>query len=453
MSDDITHVHGKKITVMGAGRSGLAVAKLLKRKGALPFLSEETPLAEKMAEAEMLEKQQIEIEFGGHTPRIFQSDFIVISPGVDFSHPILREAREKKISVFGEIEVASWFCRAPIVAVTGSNGKSTVTALLGKVFQKAGKSCIIAGNIGQPFSDYVDDAVYDGVVVLEVSSFQLESIDTFHPKVSVMLNITEDHLDRHKTMEQYSRIKSRIFENQEDSDLLVFNGDDSRVAALSGQARCRRVVFGVDDPTLDCGFIRGGSLMLRIGDREEPLLPVREMKIIGDHNVANALSTALTARLMGVKNGVIQHVLKTFSGLPHRMEFVREIHGVKWINDSKATNIFSVWYALSSYVEPVVLIAGGRDKDSDFSFLRKRIEEKTRGLVLIGESAHKIENIFQGVKPIVKAESLEEAVILARKMARKGDVVLFSPACASFDMFRDFEDRGDQFKKIVNRLL
>ncbi|MBN2029935.1 UDP-N-acetylmuramoyl-L-alanine--D-glutamate ligase [bacterium] len=436
---------------MGAGRSGLAVAKLLKRKGALLFLSEAVSRNEKMAEVEMLEKQHIEAEFGSHSPRIFQSDFIVVSPGMDLSHPILQKAREKKIPIFGEIEVASWFCRAPIVAITGSNGKSTVTALLGEVFQRDKTPCIVAGNIGQPFSDYVEDTVSDGVAVLEVSSFQLESIDTFHPKVSVILNITEDHLDRHKTMEQYGRIKSRIFENQDDTDLFVFNGEDSRIVAFSTRARCRRAVFGVDDPVLDCSFVRQGALTLRIGGREELLLPIQEMKIIGDHNIANALSVALTARLMGIGSGIIRHVFRTFRGLPHRMEFVREIHGVKWIDDSKATNVFSVWYALGSYVEPVVLIAGGRDKNSDFSFLRKRIEEKTRGLVLIGEAAHKMEKTFRGLRPIVRADSLEEAVVQAQKMARRGDVVLLSPACASFDMFRDFEDRGNQFKSIVNR--
>lgn len=438
---------------MGAGRSGIAVAKLLKRKGAIPFLSEKAPLEKKEMEAGILQAQNIAAEFGGHSFRVFDADFLVVSPGMDLSHPVLREAREKNIPIFGEIEVASWFCKASIVAITGSNGKSTVTAMLGEVFRQAQRSCIVAGNIGQPFSDFVEDATSDSVVVLEVSSFQLESIACFHPKVSVVLNITEDHLDRHGSMDHYEQIKSRIFENQSDVDILVLNGEDERVVNLSHRARCQKVVFGVDDPLLNCGFVREGVLTLRIGNQEEPLISIQEMKIVGDHNVANALAVALVGRLMGVENPVIRHVFKTFSGLSHRMEFVREIDGIKWVNDSKATNVFSVWYALGSYVEPVVLIAGGRDKHSDFSFLRKRIGEKTRGLVLIGESADKMEKAFQGLRPIVKAESLEEAIDKAKRMAKRGDVVLLSPACASFDMFQNFEDRGEQFKAIVNGLL
>ncbi|MCJ7813512.1 UDP-N-acetylmuramoyl-L-alanine--D-glutamate ligase, partial [bacterium] len=358
----------------------------------------------------------------------------------------------KKIQIFGELEVASWFCKAPIIAITGSNGKSTVTTLLGEIFHKAKKSCIVAGNIGQPFSDFVEDTMHDGVVVLEVSSFQLETIRYFHPKISVILNITEDHLDRHGSMEHYGQIKSRIFENQTGEDTFIFNGRDLRTVDLSHHARCRKAVFGVDDRSMDCGFIRESVLILRMDGKEEEIIPVQDMKIIGDHNKDNALAAALVARLVHVERGVLQKVFNTFRGLPHRMEFVREINGVKWVNDSKATNIFSVWYALGSYSDPIVLIAGGRDKHSDFTFLRKRIQEKTRGLVLIGESADKMEQALLGLKPIVKAKSLEEAVVKARDMARIGDVVLLSPACASFDMFKDFEDRGEQFKKYVNQL-
>ncbi len=452
MNHHVDQIQGKRITVIGAGRSGMAAAKLLKRNGADVFLSEEAPLEEKISESRNLSEWNIPDEFGGHSSRVFQADFLVVSPGMDISSPVLREAREKKIPIFGELEIASWFCHATIIAITGSNGKSTVTTLLGEIFRKVKKPLIVAGNIGQPFSDFVEETTSDHIVVLEVSSFQLETIRYFHPKISVILNITEDHLDRHGSMECYGQIKSRIFENQTAEDYFVYNGRDLKTVDLSHFSRCRKVVFGVDDRSVDCGFIREGALILRMDMREEKIIPIQELKIQGDHNMDNALAVALVARLMSVEPLVIQEVFKTFQGLPHRMEFIREVDGIKWVNDSKATNIFSVWYALGSYSDPVVLIAGGRDKHSDFNFLRKRIQEKTRGLVLIGEAADKMEQAFRGLKPLVKAESLEEAVVQARNMAKTGDVVLLSPACASFDMFKNFEDRGEQFKKYVNQI-
>lgn len=440
------------MTVLGAARSGVAVAQLLMRKGARVFLSEIAPLKDKREEAEVLTGTGIPFEFGGHTSRIMDADWWVVSPGICQSSSVLQKAKEKGIPVWGELEVSSWFCRAPIVGVTGSNGKSTVTALLGEVFHRAERPCIVAGNIGQPFSEYVESTVVEGVAVLEVSSFQLETIQNFHPKVAVFLNLTPDHLDRHGCMEVYGRMKSRIFENQTDSDYLVFNVLDPKVAELVRGAKSQRVVFGLEDDSMGCGFLRQNVLTIRLQDRDEEILSIHEMGIRGDHNVANALAVALTARLMGVDVQPVRQAFRTFRGLPHRMELIRVVDGVEWVNDSKATNVDSVWYALGSFPSPVVLIAGGRDKDADFEMLRERVRKEVRGIVLLGEAAGKMEKAFRGLRPLVKVPSLKNAVEKAREMAEPGDVVLLSPGCTSFDMFRNFEDRGEQFKALVRQL-
>ena len=314
------------------------------------------------------------------------------------------------------------------------------------------KSCVVAGNIGQPFSGYVEETVPDGVAVLEISSFQLETIRDFHPEVAVFLNLTPDHIDRHGSLENYGRVKSRIFENQKASDCVVFNSTDVRVSELVRAAKSRRIGFGMEETPGLCGFVSGGNLTLRLETENEELLPVSEMGIRGEHNVANGLAAALAARLMSVGVVPLRKALRTFRGLPHRMEFVREMDGVKWVNDSKATNVDSVWYALGAYTEPVVLIAGGRDKDSDFAALRERLREKVKTAVLLGEAAEKMEKAFRGVCPLMLVASLEEAVATAQEVAEPGDVVLLSPACASFDMFLNFEDRGERFKALVGRL-
>jgi len=445
-------ISGSRVTVLGAGRSGTAVAELLHKKGAEVFLSEEASIDEKQDAAEFLERIPIQSEFGGHTSRVFKADWLVVSPGVPLSSPVIQTAKEKGIPIFGELEVASWFCRAPIIGITGSNGKSTTTVLLGEIFKKSGRPCIVAGNIGQPFSKYVEKTYPDGVAVVEVSSFQLETIQNFHPEVAVFLNLTPDHLNRHGSMENYGRIKSQIFKNQTPSDYAVVNGQDSFVIKLARNIKSKRIIFGTEDKSTMCGFVRDDALTIRLNEKEEEILPVGELGIKGEHNVLNSLAAALAALVMDVDLDDIRSTLRNFRGLPHRMEFVREVNGVRWVNDSKATNVDSVWYALRSFSSPVILIAGGRDKDSDFTSLRERIKEKVRGIILIGEAADKMEKAFKDLKPMLRASSLKEAVDRARKMANSGDVVLLSPGCASFDMFKNFEDRGKQFKALVKEL-
>ncbi len=444
----ITHT---KFSILGAARSGVAAALLLKRNGGHVFVSEQEAREKRAASAEALAAAGIPCEFGGHSSRVFDADWIVTSPGLPVSHPVLAEAEKRGIPVAGELEAASWFCRSPIVAVTGSNGKSTTTTLIGEVFRTGGKPTVVAGNIGFPFSSVVMETKGDGVAVLEVSSFQLETIHTFRPRVAVVLNLTPDHIDRHGSMEHYCRLKIRIFENQTSGDFTVVNANDALLTDLARNTKGMKALFGKDTGSR-CAFIRHGVLTVRTEAGEVPVIEAEKIRIRGEHNLQNAQAAALACSLIGAGPESIAEVLVSFPGLPHRMEFVRVLDGVTWINDSKGTNTDSTWYALGSYSAPVILIAGGKDKDSDFSVLNERIRERVRCVILLGHAADKMERTFRGLVPLKRAGSLSEAVRMARAAARSGDIVLLSPACASFDMFRDFEDRGEQFKELVRGL-
>ncbi|WP_054686044.1 UDP-N-acetylmuramoyl-L-alanine--D-glutamate ligase, partial [Rhodothermus marinus] len=386
------------------------------------------------------------------------ADLMVISPGVPSTAPLVQQARRIGLPVYSEIEVASWFCRAPIVAVTGTNGKTTTTSLIGYIFRRAGRRTIVAGNIGYPFSDYVLDTTPDDVVVLEVSSFQLDHVATFRPRVSVLLNITPDHLDRYNyNFNEYAQSKFRIFANQRGEDVLVYNHDDELIRMAAERAHRKRGlrVLGFSQRTeLPTGaFVRDGYLILRIEQQEEVLMHANELALRGRHNLYNSLAAAVAARVMEVRNDVVRESLASFEGVPHRLEFVRELDGVRYVNDSKATNVNAVWYALESFSCPIVLIAGGRDKGNDYSVLKPLVKEKVRALVAIGESADKLLRELGPLVPhAVKAQSMEEAIQYARVFAEPGDVVLLSPACASFDMFENYEDRGDTFRRLVMSL-
>jgi len=450
---NLLNIYGKKVTIFGAGRSGVAVAELLAAQGAKVLVYDDAPIETKSDVRAKLNNLGIRSIFNEpYSVEIFCSDWWVISPGVPISHPLIKDAHERKIEILGELEAAYRFCLSPIIAVTGSNGKSTTTALLGEIFEKASMPHIVAGNIGTPFSGEVTKTKKNGVTVLEVSSFQLEAIKKFRPKVAIWLNLTRDHMDRHGTIVNYRKIKARIFENQTPSDYLIFNGTDEHIYELAQQAKSEKLVFGLEKKSMGCSFVRDGELIVRITDEEERIFPIQKMGIRGEHNVKNALAAILAAREMGVDLDPIRKALISFKGLPHRLEFVRELSGVQWINDSKATNVDSVWFALGTFNEPIILIVGGRDKDSDFEMLRDRLRERVKGIVLLGEAAEKMRRAFRGIEPLVRAFSLEEAVKKAQEMTKPGDVVLLSPACASFDMFRDFEDRGEQFKTLVRQL-
>ena len=445
------HLVNKRIAVLGAARSGMAAALLAMRHGALVWISEKAPVEEKREEAGILQGLGIPAEFGGHTDTVFAADTWIVSPGIPETDPLILKAREKGIAVFGELEVSSWFCSSPIIAVTGSNGKSTTTAWIGEMVRAEGRPVVVAGNIGTPFSKEVENTVPEGLAVLEVSNFQLETVRYFKPKAALFLNLTPDHLNRHGTLAVYGRTKARIFENQDEDDVHVVNGLDGAVLELSRDVRSRRVLFNRESGE-DCGFVRAGEIVFRIGGAEETLLPVRELGIPGGHNVQNALAAGLAARFCGISAESVRRAMAGFRGLSHRLETVRTLDGVLYVNDSKATNVDSVCYALGSYESPVILIAGGRDKDSDFSVLLPLIRRKAKAVVLIGEAADKIEKAFSGACRLFRAGSLEEAVVQSRNLAAPGDVVLLSPACASFDMFSNFEDRGNRFRSFVEGL-
>jgi UDP-N-acetylmuramoylalanine--D-glutamate ligase len=458
-------VHTKAATVVGGARSGLAVARLLASAGADVFLTEQGPPTEGLVDA--LDAAGVDYEFEGHTPAALEADFLVLSPGVPTQMNLVQQARRGGLPVYSEIEAASWFCQAPIVAITGTNGKTTTTSLAGHVFRTAERGPIVAGNIGYPFSDYVLDTTPDDLVVLEVSSFQLDHVDTFRPQVGVLLNITPDHLDRYRySLNAYAQSKFRIFENQRAGDVLVYNRDDALVRDYVDETLRRRAPEttpeawalsladgGLPDTVPHGAFVRDAMIHTRHDHNDEPLMPVDKIALRGRHNLYNSLAAAVAARVMEVKDDTIRESLSSFEGVPHRLETVRSLDDVLYVNDSKATNVNAVWYALESFDRPVVLIAGGRDKGNDYSDLRPLVREKVRGVVALGESRDTVYDALGAeAGERAKAVSMEEAIRVARQMARPGDVVLLSPACSSFDMYENYEDRGDTFRRLVRSL-
>lgn len=438
--------------MLGAARSGISTAKLLKSQGASVFVSDKKPKEEAAQEIKALENLGLPYEFDAHSDRIFDADFIVISPGVPSHSNLVQHALKVGLSVYSEIETASWFCRAPIVAITGSNGKTTTTTLTGKIFEKAGRKTVVAGNIGFPLSDYVLDVDENSVAVVEVSSFQLDHIDAFQPKVAVLLNITPDHLDRYESYQAYMNSKFRIFMNQTVSDFSIYNYDDEAVRKHCDSLVSKKKCFSVKEE-IPCGaFVDKGKVFLVAGGNREFLIDAGDIKIRGLHNLYNSIASSLAAKAMGVSVEVIAETLREFPGVEHRLEPVRELNGVSYVNDSKATNVDAVWYALGSFESPIVLIAGGKDKGNDYSPLFEPVKKKVRTMILIGQAAAKMQKEFSDKTKCIMASSMEEAVSRARGEAKKGDVVLLSPACASFDMFHDYEHRGREFKRLVMEL-
>ncbi len=467
-----SEVKNKKVTVVGGARSGLGVAKLLAARGASVFLTEQGR-AEPGAQEE-LEAAGVAYEFGGHTVRALDADFLAVSPGVPTTASLVQNALEGGLPVYSEIEVASWFCDAPIIAITGSNGKTTTTSLVAHIMRTADRPLVVAGNIGTAFADRVADCAEGTTAVLEVSSFQLDHIDRFRPRVSVLLNITPDHLNRYgDSFEAYAASKLRIFENQQRGDVLVYNHDDDLVRERVERDAPGGVVlypFSLDHELDRGAFVRwnddgDGPLILRLTSptaapgghtpdpMEEVLMPASDLSLRGRHNLYNSLAAAVAARAMEISSDVVRESLASFEGVPHRLEFVRELGGVRYVNDSKATNVNAVWYALESFDEPVVLIAGGRDKGNDYRSLQGLVRETCRGVVGLGESGDKVVlELGDHARAAARAHSMEEAIQFARLMAEDGDVILLSPACASFDMYTSYEQRGDEFKRLVHSL-
>jgi UDP-N-acetylmuramoylalanine--D-glutamate ligase len=429
-------------------RSGIAAARVLHTLGATVTITDKKPLEQLADQVKALGTTEIRIEAGGHPDRIFiETDLIVLSPGVP-KIPQILSAHRHGVRVISELELGWTLSDAPFVGITGTNGKSTVTTLVGLMLQKAGKRTLVAGNIGNALTETPELLHGQDWIVVELSSFQLEDIDTFRPRVATILNITQDHLDRYKDITEYGEAKARIFEKQHRDDVLVLNYDDPLVRALARRATSRVVPFSRLEKHANGAYVENGRLMVR----GEAICGVDEILIRGVHNLENAMAAAAIALAAGADRASTAAVLRKFPGLEHRLEFVREKDGVSYINDSKGTNVGAVVKSVEGFTRPVILIAGGYDKGSDFSPLFGLFREKIKLLILIGKAADKMAKALGGSTETVMAKTLIDAVQLAAQRAVPGDVVLLSPACASFDMFKDFEDRGRQFKDAVRDL-
>jgi UDP-N-acetylmuramoylalanine--D-glutamate ligase len=441
-------VRGKRVTVVGMARSGVAAARALSALGARVTITDKKPLDQLGQQAAALGTGEIAVEAGGHPERIFTAaDLIVLSPGVPKIAPV-RAALDRGIKVIGELELGWLLADAPFVGITGTNGKSTVTTLVGLMLTKAGRRTLVAGNIGNALTEEVSLLTGQDWIVVELSSFQLEDIDTFRPKVAAVLNVTQDHLDRYATIGEYAAAKERIFRNQRPDDTLVLNFDDPVVRAMAQRAPSRVVPFSRREMLRDGAFVENGMLCVRT----EAVCRVDDIRIKGVHNLENALAAAALALAAGADRASVAAVLREFPGLEHRLEFVREKDGVAYINDSKGTNVGAVVKSVEGFTQPVILIAGGLDKGSDFTPLADLFRRKVKLLILIGKAADKMAAALGGAVETVFVKTLREAVRIGHDRAAPGDAVLLSPACASFDMFRDFEDRGRQFKDAVRDL-
>ena len=444
---------GRRVTVAGLGISGKALVDWLLKRGALVGISEAKPESE-FADWLKAKRPRLErTEFGGHTEAfLLSSDLVVVSPGIPPTVPALGEARRRGVPVVGDLEVVLEDCRAKVVAVTGTNGKTTTTALLGHLLKMAGLKAVVAGNIGIPLAEVADGAGPGDLLVIEVSSFQLDITPSLHPFAALLLNITPDHLDRYRDYEAYSRSKESIFRNQDARDLAVLNRRDLRCAALAPGLRARVRWFDSATASIEGAGLDGEWIAVNEGGTVTRVIGRADFPLRGIHNLENGLAAVSAAWSLGVRERALAEGLRTFPGVEHRMEPAGVIGGVEFVNDSKATNTDSQEKALMSFTEPVVLIAGGRDKGLDFSSLRALVGRTVKAVVLIGEAADKIGAAWDGVTSLERAGTMEEAVEAGYMLARPCGVVILSPGCASYDMFRNFEERGRAFKDAVRRL-
>jgi UDP-N-acetylmuramoylalanine--D-glutamate ligase len=444
---------GKKVLVVGLARTGKAAVRFLAGRGAKIMVSETKSAAETAAARRDLASIPITWELGGHTlPFFLGADLIILSPGVPTNLAPFAAAREKGIPVVSEVELAARFLNVPLVAVTGTNGKTTTTTLIGEMLRAAGKEVFVGGNIGNPLIEFVADSRKADFVVAEISSFQLEGIETFRPHVAVLLNITEDHLDRYADYGEYIEVKRRIFRNQGKEDYAVLNADDPLVSPMDGKTASRVLFFSARQPVSEGCFSRAGSILFRGADGATEDFSLTGVKIRGAHNLENLMAAVVAAKICGARADSIRRVMREFSGLEHRLEWVRNIGGVDFFNDSKGTNVGSVVKSLMSFPDGILLIAGGRDKHGDYAPLKELVAGRVKGMALIGEAQERIFAALGGLTKTVRVKTLEEAVAWAFSQSASGDVVLLSPACSSYDMFGDYQERGRRFKEIVHTL-
>jgi UDP-N-acetylmuramoylalanine--D-glutamate ligase len=445
-------LNNKRVLVVGLGKSGVASALFLKARGARVTVSDNKSGDELRNEIPALLDHGITVETGGHGERTFrEQDLIVVSPGVPVDAPMLQQARSLGEAVIGEIELAAQFLRGPIVAITGSNGKTTTTALTGEIMTAGGLPTLVGGNIGTPAISLVERDKPETVIVLEVSSFQLETIQTFHPKIAVVLNVTPDHLDRHRTFEAYTDAKARMFENQGGEDFAVLNADDPTCEAMAARTRAKVFWFSRQKEVKQGAWERDGKVLFRDGERQREIMLGSEIPLKGAHNLENVLAAVCAGALMGCAPEKIREAVREFKAVEHRLEFVATIRGVDYYNDSKATNVDATIKALESFPANIHLILGGKDKGSDYSVLNDLLRQRVKRAYTIGAAAEKIESQIKGIE-VVHAQTLENALRKANSVAEAGDVVLLAPACASFDQFKSYEHRGQAFKEIVRGL-
>ena len=447
---------GKRVLVVGLGRSGLAAALFLRRHGAQVTVSDVRSAEALEKEIPMLLEEGIAVEAGGHGLLTFRrQDLLVLSPGVPLDTPEIRQVRgfgQTGPMILGEVELASRFLKGRTLAITGSNGKTTTTRLCGKILAASGAPTVVGGNIGVPVIALTEDSRDDGWNVLEISSFQLESIDSFRPEIAVLLNITPDHLDRHGTFENYREAKEKIFSNQTPRDFLVLNADDEIAQGAVARAHSQVFWFSHKRVVRQGAFVHEGVVLFRAAENAapEPILPVASIPLKGVHNLENVLAAVVASRLAGVAPAIIRATVENFQAVEHRLEFVAQVRGVDYYNDSKATNVDAAAKAIASFDHGIHLILGGKDKDSDYRTLRPLLAGRVRAVYLIGAAAEKIESHLRSAVPMYRAGTLTAAIEQASSSAVAGDTVLLAPACSSFDQFRDYEQRGEQFKDLVH---
>ena len=445
-------LRGKRVLVVGLARTGVATALFCAARDAHVTATDARPEDEIDETIAPLRTADVRLELGGHREITFlEQDLIIPSPGVPADAPLLQAARAKGVTIWSVVELADRFLHGRLIGITGSNGKTTTTSLVEHILKNAGFSTILAGNIGTPLIARVEQTSDHSISVVELSSFQLELIETFRPNISVFLNLTPDHLDRHHTLEAYGRAKARIFENQTEADSAILNADDPATTPLA-PSRPQLYWFSRKQRVAQGAFVRGSEIVFRNEGQEEAILNLKEIPLPGAHNVENVLAAVAATRLVGAEPATIAKGVRSFAGVEHRLEFVAEIGGVHYYNDSKATNVDATLKALDAFPGRILVVLGGKDKGSDYTALQKPLREKAILALLIGAAAEKIQKQITGSVAIERAGSLERAVEIASHAARPGDVVLLAPACASFDQFQNFEHRGRVFKDLVHQL-
>lgn len=440
----------KNVLVVGLAKSGSAAAKVLHSHGARVIVNDQKPLEEN-PEAKELQGLGIEVHCGGHPLSLLdeQIDFIVKNPGIPYKNPLIHSALERNIPIYTEVELTSYLTNAELIGITGSNGKTTTTTLVGQMLEGGKKTPHVAGNIGTVLCEVSDQTTDEDIIIAELSSFQLMGIDSFKPNIGVLLNLFDAHLDYHGTREEYGKAKARLFMNQTSEDYCVYNAEDEEVVQLVKDVKSTKIPFSTKRAMENGAYLLDGNVMFK----KEAIMPVEEVVLPGEHNLENILASIAAAKLAGASNAQITKVLRTFSGVKHRLQFVASHDGIRFYNDSKATNILATQKAIAAFSEPMVLLAGGLDRGNEFDELKPYLEN-VKALITFGETAPKLIRVAEeaGIKAIEHVDNVEKAVPVANHYAESGDVVLLSPACASWDQYPSFEQRGDMFIQAVHKL-